>query len=310
MKRTGKLLLLIGILLLIVIAALIVRNQVLKNAKIPMDDTVSLLSFDPETVTLIGLSYDGEENWFDRTDKGWVYPGDLDFPLNTQKLDAILSNLADLQSSQWIDQPEDPKEYGLDAPWCRIPVAAADQVLQVAIGNETSISGKRYASNGDGKVYVITNGQANAFAFRLLELVRPEQAPAVEQVDSVYLIGTPEELLIRHDESGWFLISDKAPVAVDSQKMNDLLSGILTTVFTDCVAYKPDGETLHKLGMDGKLVIITMEYTTDDVPGIYQLELSPDFQFGRRAGSDQFYQLGSGLASLIYAFTSANLAVE
>lgn len=307
MKRSGKLLLLIGILLLIVIAAIVTRNQVLKSAKIPMDDAVSLMSFDPQSVTRMSLSYGGEKNTFARVNGTWVYPEDEQFPLSAQKLDTLLTNLTALQSSQWIDAAEALSEYGLGDPWCKITVTAADQNLQVTIGNETTISGKRYASNGDGKIYIITNGQANAFTFRLLDLVQPVQAPAVEQVNSICLTGTPEEMLIRHDESGWFLISEEAPAEVDPQKMNKLISGILTTVFTDCVAYKPDDDTLHKFGMDGDLAVIILEYTAGDENGVYQLEFDPKFVYGRCVGSDLVYQLGDGLASLIYGFSATNL---
>lgn len=307
MKRSGKLLLLIILLLLIAASVVLVRNQVLENAKTTPTDPVFLFSIDKEAVTGMCLEFDGETNRFSRENGIWIYTEDPEFPVSPLKLDTVLTNLNALQSTKWIENPEETAEYGLDTPWCAITVTAGDRDLRVAFGNETTISGKRYASNGDGRVYTVTSGQSNAFTFHLLELVQLEQAPAMERVDSFRLTGGPEPLLLRQEEDGWYLIREDVPVPADSQAVNDLISGILTTVFTDCVAYKPDSETLHAFGMDGELVNITLEYTTDGTSGVYALELDPNGVYGRCVGSNRIYVLGTGVSWILSGCTADDL---
>ena len=88
---------------------------------------------------------------------------DPDFPLDSSRIDRMVSAISSISAERTIDQPAALSEYGLSDPICQVTVdTGSGEQSVLSFGNEAELGGSRYMSIGDGKVTLSTRTSSTA----------------------------------------------------------------------------------------------------------------------------------------------------
>lgn len=133
MRKATKLYALLGVLLVVCIAAFAVSRYEEKKEQIKNSGEV-ILEIPTDSVT--ALSWTNESGTFSFTkDETWVYDDDNAFPVDEEKINDLLEQFTSFAAAFAIDDVEDYAQYGLDEPICTIHIigiAANPRVLATA----------------------------------------------------------------------------------------------------------------------------------------------------------------------------------
>lgn len=281
MKRGKKLL-----ILLLVLAVLGGVTALLSNLnwekETVADTSITIVSVDTETVTALSWTYGEETPAFWKVNGAWEYTGDSAYPVDTTKLDLILLSVAEVVSTKTIEDVSDLADYGLDQPACAITIAT-DVETTLLIGNETGMGGQRYASIGDGNVYLIDEGLVDDFAYGLDDLMVLETIPDLSSAARVSIQTQTETLTLEKlEESGlayssqyvWFVENGGGYTALDTELVETLVSSISALSWTACADY--NAQDLAQYGLDTPDVTVTVDYTGSQEVELEQTDTNGD----------------------------------
>ena len=120
MRKATKLYALLGVLLVVCIAAFAVSRYEEKKEQIKNSGEV-ILEIPTDSVT--ALSWTNESGKFSFTkDETWVYDDDNAFPVDEEKINDLLEQFTSFAAAFAIDDVEDYAQYGLDEPICTIHI--------------------------------------------------------------------------------------------------------------------------------------------------------------------------------------------
>jgi hypothetical protein len=179
MTRGKKLLLLLAVLVVLCAAALVISRLDLEQADVQEDDSVTLLTLDPDTVTQLSWTYQGETVTLTLSEDGWIDADGSGQEIDQDTVSAMLTALSDVTAQKTIESPDDLAQYGLEEPTCTIS-AQGDVSAQLVIGDATSIGSTRYLSVGDGNVYLVNTSLLTSFSYSLPDLA-PEDETSEEE---------------------------------------------------------------------------------------------------------------------------------
>lgn len=137
-----------------------------------------ILEIDPETVTTLSWSIDGQSLDFHK-DESWLYDGDEAFPVDDEKITELLDQFSEFGVAFIIENVEDYAQYGLDSPECTIDLATADQSYEIKLGDFSKMDEQRYVDIGDGNVYLVSNDPMESFDVELSDLILDDEIPAL-----------------------------------------------------------------------------------------------------------------------------------
>lgn len=335
----GKKLGLLSLVLLVAMGAAVAALALFQEETGTLEDSaVVIFTLDPDQVTSLSWTYEGEEISLARDeDNNWSCPQETDFPLDQSYPDDMLSQLKELQAEKTIEDPENLSEYGLEDPACAITVEAGE-TRTIAIGDETGLGGQRYLSIGDGNVYLVEADLLDAFAYGLYDLVAKETIPSMTDVNSLQIEAGDKTLsLIYREDSGlaysdrytWFWQQGTQYTALDTDLTQDLVDTITGLTWGSCVAYQADQETLGAYGLLQPAAVVTLSYTesaqvatnetdengdpvyeTQETEKTFTLELG-DYDgtncYARLAGSSMVYQVDGTVLDTLLAATGESL---
>lgn len=263
MSRGKKLLLLLGVLVLLAVAAVAVGRLSSEEEEAAMEDSgETVFAVDADSVTALAWTYEGESLSFSRANGGWAYDGDAAFPVDVSYLTAMLGTLAEVRANKTIPDVSDLSQYGLAEPVCAVTVTAGGEGTPLLFGSETGMGGEVYCSVGDGNVYLVDSYVPGYFSYGLLDVVEKEELPLAGYVTGFCVDAEGETLTADRAEdaegkAGW--ISQEKSMTADAEKVNDFI--LLLTGLTGgrCVSYNADDETLEEYGLRsasaGKIVL-------------------------------------------------------
>lgn len=277
--------------MVLVLAVLLAAGLVLSNSTKGTTETEKALA--------LGISVGDTLQVGDMTfllrDGSWVYEGDPDFPLSQQKLADMKTALEGLEAARVLTAPGALAQYGLEP--AQAVVTTGGKTL--SIGTNTAMSGGRYFSMGDGKVYITQEDILTPFQYDLLGLAQMETAPRMERLESVTLTradGTgwtirnrQGEHLAYSDSILWFLDTPSGPRALDTEQTESLFRKATDLEFTGCAAFKPTD--LAALGLDKPTLTVTVQYSSPQ-EGVYTLEIGNAVSgkyYARIRGSNTVY---------------------
>lgn len=338
MKRGKKLTLLLAVLVLL----LAVTCAVLKFAPEDTDTEqeepgVSVFTLDPEAVTELTWTWEGETLTFVRTDGVWSYAEDGAFPLKESCLTSMLAALSDVVASKTIEEPEELSQYGLEEPACTVTVTA-DTTAELLIGDETGIGGERYLSVGDGNVYLVDESILDSFSYQLLDLVEKESIPAMNSVTGLVVdCETGEYTLSRAEtepeedggeESYVWLWNGDSDLPLDTELTETLIKTVTSMSWGQCVDYN-GADSLADYGLDAPTLTVTVNYTetvqvetnetdeegnavyeTRETEASFVLEIgdySDGVCYARIAGSNMVYQIDGSIGDALLSTTYEDL---
>ncbi len=268
MRKATKLYALLGVLLVVCIAAFAVSRYEEKKEQIQNSGEV-ILEIPTDSVT--ALSWTNDSGTFSFTkDETWVYDEDNAFPVDEGKINDLLEQFASFTAAFVIDDVEDYAQYGFDEPICTIHITAGEESYTVELGDFSKMDEQRYVSIGDGKVYLVSHDPLDEFDAVLRDMILDDTIPEFDTAEQIEFSGV-ENYTITRDEDGESICADDIYFAdgqpLDTDNVNTFLSAVRSLSLTDYVSYNVTDEELAAYGLDDPELTIQMEYSTRDNDG-------------------------------------------
>ena len=265
MRKATKLYALLGVLLVVCIAAFAISRYEEKKEQIKNSGEV-ILEIPTESVT--ALSWTNESGKFSFTkDETWVYDDDNAFPVDEEKINDLLEQFTSFAAAFSIDDVEDYAQYGLDEPICTIHITAGEESYTVELGDFSKMDEQRYVSIGDGKVYLVSHDPLDEFDSVLRDMILDDTIPEFDTAEQIEFSGNENYTIIR-DEDGKSICADDIYFTdgqpLDTDNVDTVLSAIQSLSLTNYVSYNVTDEELTTFGLDDPELTVKMEYSTRD----------------------------------------------
>ena len=263
MRKATKLYALLGVLLVVCIAAFAVSRYEEKKEQIKNSGEV-ILEIPTDSVT--ALSWTNESGTFSFTkDETWVYDDDNAFPVDEEKINDLLEQFTSFAAAFSIDDVEDYAQYGLDEPICTIKITAGEESYTVELGDFSKMDEQRYVSIGDGKVYLVSHDPLDEFGAVLRDLIRDDTIPEFDTVKQIAFSGE-ESYTISYDEGGTSICADDVyftdGTPLDTDTVNEWLTALRSLDLTNYVSYSATGEELQTFGLDNPALTVALDYSS------------------------------------------------
>ena len=268
MRKATKLYALLGVLLVVCIAAFAVSRYEEKKEQIKNSGEV-ILEIPTDSVT--ALSWTNDSGTFSFTkDETWVYDDDNAFPVDEEKINDLLEQFTSFAAAFAIDDVEDYAQYGLDEPICTIRITAGEESYTVELGDFSKMDEQRYVSIGDGKAYLVSHDPLDEFDAVLRDMILDDTIPEFDTAEQIEFSGNENYTIIR-DEDGKSICADDIYFTdgqpLDTDNVDTVLSAIQSLSLTNYVSYNVTDEELTTFGLDDPELTVKMEYSTRDDDG-------------------------------------------
>lgn len=266
MPKTKKLYILLGVLAVLTAAVFAVSRYEEKKEEIRTSDEI-ILALPTDSVTAVSWTNESGSFAFTLEDGAWVYEADDGFPADTEKIETLLEPFASCGAAFVIENVEDESIYGLDDPAGTITLTAGDETYTVRLGDFSQMDSQRYASIGDGKVYLLSHDPLDEFSAVLSDVIRHDTVPDITEAEKITFTGA-EEYTIRREESGKSICAGDVYFAgeqpLDTSRVESYLSSLSGLSLTEYVTYDAAEEELAAYGLDDPALSVTVEYSASD----------------------------------------------
>ncbi len=225
------------------------------------EDSVTALSWKNETTE---LSFHKEEQW--------MYDQDEKFPVDADKINSFLSEFSDFAASFVIKDVEDYSQYGLDEPICTIGLTADGADYAIALGDFSKMDDQRYASIGDGNVYLMQKDPLDNFSAELKDMICHNKIPSFTDTQGIAVTGTTN-YTIRYEEDSkdsycaddvYFAKIGDESLPLDTKRVKAYLKDMTNLDMTDYVTYCATDSEIKKYGLDAPDFTVSVDYTYKD----------------------------------------------
>ncbi|MGN8968313.1 DUF4340 domain-containing protein [Intestinimonas sp. HCP28S3_D6] len=273
MKRAKRIYVLLGVLAVVCVAAFAVVHYQEEQERIANTDEV-ILEVDPDAVESLSWSYDDQSLAFHK-DEHWIYDEDEAFPVDEEKINALLEQFQSFGASFIIEDVTDFGQYGLDDPACTIDIATADTSYEIQLGDFSTMDAQRYVSIGDGNVYLVQNDPMDSFEVTIQDLIQNDETPDFDQVSSIRFSGADSYEAVWQEENTYTACADDhyfvqegdAWLPLDTSRVESYLNTISSLDPDDYVTYSAGEEDLDAFGLDDPELTVSVQYTAEDEEG-------------------------------------------
>lgn len=273
MKRSKRIYLLLGILVVASIATFAVTRLEEHKEKIKNSDQV-ILEVPRDEVQSIAWEYQSKSFAFHKEDK-WVYDEDGNFPVDEEKINELLDQFQKFGAAFIIEEVEDFGQYGLDHPICTIKLTTGARTYEIQLGNYSSMDSQRYVSIGDGNVYLVKDDPMNKFNVELKNLIDHDEIPTMKEVKEIKFSGAEGYTIVHEEESNHRYRKEDVYTAkrngndlpLDASRVNQYLKYIRLLNLNNYVTYHATQEDLKQYGLDTPELTVTVNYTTEKEKG-------------------------------------------
>ena len=259
-SKKGKLLSLLGILVLVCAAAFAVSRWEEKKEAIKNSDEI-ILSIDPSSVTALSWEYGDTALAFHR-DGDWLWDEDEAFPVDGQKIADLLAVFEEFGVSFRIEEVEDYGQYGLLDPEATIRLTAAETEYEIVLGNFSTLDSERYVSVGDGNVYLVKHDPLEDYELTIRELILDDEIPELSGAVEIAFDGTEAYTVTYEEESTKSCCAEDVYFAEDRPLDTDRVDSYLTTIQNlsggTYVSYNASEEELTAFGLDTPELTVTV----------------------------------------------------
>lgn len=268
MRKATKLYALLGVLLVVCIAAFAVSRYEEKKEQIKNSGEV-ILEIPTDSVT--ALSWTNESGTFSFTkDETWVYDDDNAFPVDEEKINDLLEQFTSFAAAFAIDDVEDYAQYGLDEPICTIHITAGEESYTVELGDFSKMDEQRYVSIGDGKVYLVSEDPYDSYSVVLRDMILDDTIPSFNIASQITFSGEESYTIIR-DENGKSIDQDDVYFVdgspLDTTNVSSYLSVLRSLSLTEYVSYNVTETELSEFGLDEPNLTVELAYIVKDSDG-------------------------------------------
>lgn len=274
MKRSKR----IGILLCVLLAACAVTFALMgveeRKEQIKTSGEI-IMEVASDSVQSLSWTYGENSFSFRRNNGSWLYEDDEDFPVDEEKIAALLDQFESFGVSFIIEDVEDLSVYGLDDPVCTIQFETEDQSTTMELGNFSEMDEERYVSIGDGNVYLAKVDPLDQFDAVLSDLIDHDESLSYDTVSQISFQGT-DSYAIQYEENStasycaddvYFTQQDGTSLPLDTDRVESYLETLTTLSLTDYVTYHATEEELVSYGLDVPELTVTVDYTSTDDSG-------------------------------------------
>lgn len=331
MKRSKRMITLVGILAVVCVATLALSHYEEKQEQISVSQA-TILAIPTDTVESLSWEYQSGGLAFHKDGDGWLYDEDEAFPVSTDKIERILSQFADLGAAFVIEDVDDYGQYGLDDPECVIHLGTDGEVRDIKLGDFSKMDQQRYVDIGDGNVYLVSSDPMDRLETALSGMIRHDDTPGFENVVDITFSGSESYTIEKvedstdtynSDEDIYFTRHGGRTVPLDTAAVRTYLNTITALDLSDYVTYNVTDEELAGYGLDEPLLSVTVNYTHTDDDGQTQadtciIHISEDPE--ERAAADAAEEAGEtagtvtryvrvGESQIVYTLDSVDFAI-
>lgn len=283
MKRPVKLLIAAGILVVVLAGYFIASHINSKNEQAEEGtgtESTTLAELDTDSVTEIAYTYAGNTVTLAKDEEDtWYYTEDTGFPLNTTRVDTMLTALSSVTAIRLISEnSEDFGEFGLSEPQCVVTVKSSDGTSSVFnIGNYNEMLSAYYINvGGTDKSYLTSADMPESFFYELIDLVEMDSFDSIlsSAVTSLTIQSARDTLQLEYFSEGtsayytaaqqWFLSDNGTLTAADSTVVSSLLSSVSSLSYSGCASYKVSESDLGNYGLDNPAYVLTVKYNEEE----------------------------------------------
>lgn len=180
MKKQKIQLLILGILLVLVIAAFFgvrrYHNQ-LSEEETGEDVSYAVLSLVKDNVVEFSFTGGGNTVSLIKTDDVWNATGDTAIELDQDKISSLLNYVVDIQAELEIQEVTDFSQYGFDDPLATVTLKLQDDtVYEIVFGHFNEITSQYYLKlEGNDTVYGLSSNLGYHFQITLDDLKQVEE---------------------------------------------------------------------------------------------------------------------------------------
>ena len=273
MKRSKRLLVLLGVLAVACAATLVVWRMEEEKEQIKVSGEV-VLEIPADQVITLSWDYEDTSLAFHK-DETWLYDGDEAFPVSEEAVEALLDQFSAFSAAFTIEEPEDLGQYGLSDPLCTIEIATEEETYEILLGDYSAMDSQRYVSTGDGNVYLAATDPLDAYDVTLEDMIQHDDTPYFDQISAIRFTGADDyEIFYEEDntaawreEDVYFTEQDGADQPLDAALVEDYLLSITSLDLTDYVTYNATEEEIAACGLDDPELTVAVDYTSEDEEG-------------------------------------------
>lgn len=157
-----------------------------------------------DEVTGISI-HDGDTQLdFEKTDGTWYTTEDKDFPVDQDKMSALVSEYSDVESSRSLVNGDDLSDYGLNAPSLTISVTDGNGVVtQLLVGDK--VGDEYYLKTADGDtIYTVADTVVSTVSgLTLYDYVKINQLPTVtaDQIENITIDAGDKTYVMEAEDS-------------------------------------------------------------------------------------------------------------
>ena len=273
MKRAKRLYVLLGVLVVVCIAAFAVVKHEERQEEIRNSGEI-VLEIDPETVDALSWEYESESLAFHK-DETWQYDEDAAFPVSEEKIQELLESFQALEAAFIIKEVTDYSQYGLDNPVCTIHLSAGEEDYEIKLGNYSTMDSQRYLSTGDGNVYLVEDDPMEDYEITIRDMIANDENPSFGQVTGIQFEGADSYQVVYQEyseespytycsEDVYFRQEGEDLKPLDTNLVESYLSGIENLTLDNYMTYQAGTEDLSQYGLDAPELTVTVTYTPEE----------------------------------------------
>ncbi len=268
MKRSKRLLVLVGVLVVCCIAAFAVTKIEEQKEQIRNSEEV-ILAVTSADVQSVSWEAGESSLGFHRDDSGvWRWDDDEAFPVDDEAMADLLSIFESFGAAFAIEEVTDYSQYGLDEPECTISLATADTSYTVTLGAFSKMDEQRYASIGDGNVYLVSQDPMDTYDVEISDLIDHDEIPVFDTVDSIIFTGSDGyTLCYKEDTTASYCVEDVyffGSKPLDTENVDTYLHNLSYMELTDYVSYNATEEELNTYGLAEPTLSLLVNYTVEN----------------------------------------------
>lgn len=277
MHKARRLYALLAVLLAVCAAAFAVSRYEEKKEQIKITGEV-ILEIPADSVTALSWTNESGSFSFTRSDGVWTYDADAAFPVDGEKINALLAPFSSFSAAFTIENAED-SAYGLDDPVCTISLTAGEKSYTVQLGDISKMDEQRYVSLGDGNAYLAAHDPLEEFAAVLRDTILNDTIPDFDTAETIAFAGSENYTIVRDEERESICASDvyfAGDLPLDTASVEAFLTAVRSVSLTDYVSYNVTDEELTAFGLDEPELTVELAYTSeeDESAGTLVLQLA------------------------------------
>ena len=243
-----------------------VAKQDAKETESEEEESREIISITSDDVKSIKFVIDKKEVTFEKNGDSWVKSDEAAFPVDQDKIDALIGSLNSVKAERVLENVEDASEYELNQPENTITVTTQDgEETIIRVGMENDSTSQEYIDlNKDSStVYVVGDSTFQSFEGTLYDFAESGTFPVVDSstISKVSVDGKDSSYSIQKDENNFWNITEKGDTEkADSAKATSLTSAVSGVAYASFVNYDCTEDELSQYGLDKPYAEIMVDY--------------------------------------------------